>query len=107
MAGYVQVSRRDIARLAKFLNLTVRQFEERHILKVNRKGEKLIKPGYDTCQFLGPDRRCTVYEARPTDCRKYVCWEANDTTVYEFARFVQMTPRALRRTEAEEASARR
>ncbi|HKM61510.1 MAG TPA: YkgJ family cysteine cluster protein [Acidisphaera sp.] len=89
MAGYVAVSQTDIRRLAKHLGLTVRQFEKRHILKVTRKGEKLIKPGYETCQFLGEDHRCNVYEARPKDCRGYYCWEAKDPTVYDYARFVQ------------------
>src|SRR5271157_3992912 len=62
MAGYVRVSRADIRRLAKFLGLTVREFEERHIVERTRKGEKRIKTGFATCQFLGEDRRCTVYE---------------------------------------------
>ena len=32
MAGYVRVSRADIRRLAKFLGMTVRAFEETHIV---------------------------------------------------------------------------
>ena len=39
-------------------------FEEQHIVKVTRKGKKLIKSGYDTCQFFADDRSCSVYEAR-------------------------------------------
>lgn len=106
MAGYVHVRRRDIRRLAKFLDLTVREFEERHIVEVTRKGERLIKSGDDTCQFLAGDRTCTVYEARPTDCREYVCWDQDDMTVYEFARFFQMPVARLRKVEkAEKESA--
>jgi Fe-S-cluster containining protein len=104
MAGYVRASRSDIRRLAKFLDLTVREFEERHVLEVTRKGEKLIKPGYDTCQFLGADRSCTVYEARPKDCREYVCWDQDDSTVYEFARFFQLPVAGLRKAEKESGS---
>ncbi|MBV9247962.1 MAG: YkgJ family cysteine cluster protein [Acetobacteraceae bacterium] len=99
MAGYVRVSRDDIRRLAKFLNLTVRQFEERHIIEKTRKGEKRIKAGYRTCQFLTPDRMCGVYEARPRDCRGYVCWNQDDETVYDFARFLQMPVDNLRAGE--------
>ncbi|MBV8094142.1 MAG: YkgJ family cysteine cluster protein [Acetobacteraceae bacterium] len=102
MAGYVSVSRADIRRLAAFLGLTVREFEARHIVKINRKREKLIKAGYDTCQFLGQDRRCTVYPARPKDCRGYYCWEAEDTTVFEFAQFFHINPARLRKLEGEE-----
>ena len=67
---------------------------------MTRKGEKLIKSGYDTCQFLGEDRRCTVYSARPRDCREYVCWDQHDSTVYDFAYFYQKAIGAQRRAEA-------
>jgi Fe-S-cluster containining protein len=107
MAGYVEVSRADIRRLAKFLGLTVPEFERRHIIERTRKGGKRIKSGYTMCQFLGEDRLCTVYEARPRDCRGYVCWNQPDDTVYQFARIFQRSPAELRREEAEEAEAER
>jgi Fe-S-cluster containining protein len=102
LAGYVEVSRADIRRLAKFLGLTVREFEERHIVERTRKGEKLIKSGYDTCQFLQDDRRCGVYPARPKNCREYVCWDQPDTTVYDYARFFQLPVKRLRKLEQQE-----
>lgn len=101
LAGYVEVSAYDVRRLARFLGLTVKQFEERHIVEVTRKGAKLIKSGFDTCQFLTADRRCGVYEARPKDCRGYFCWEAKDSTVYEFAEFFQVPIRTQQRRERE------
>ncbi len=101
MAGYVQVSRQDIRRLARALGITVRQFEERHIVEVTRKHQKLIKSGYDTCQFLAADRTCTVYEARPKNCREYVCWDQDDTAVYDAASFFQLPVAELRRIEKE------
>lgn len=105
MAGYVEVSRADIRRLARFLGLTVPEFERRHIVERTRKGKKRIKSGYNVCQFLGEDRLCTVYEARPRDCRLYVCWNQQDDTVYRFAEFFQNSPQAVREQEAREAEA--
>jgi Fe-S-cluster containining protein len=99
MAGYVRVSRDDIRRLAKHLSLTVAEFERRHILEVTRKGEKRIKQGFKTCQFLTEDRLCSVYDARPNDCRGYVCWNQPDETVYDYAAFLQQPVSKLRRTE--------
>jgi Fe-S-cluster containining protein len=99
MAGYVRVGRDDIRRLAKFLHLTVAEFEKRHILEVTKKGEKRIKEGFKTCQFLTEDRLCGVYEARPADCRGYVCWNQEDETVYDFAVFLQDPIGALRERE--------
>lgn len=102
MAGYVSVSRADIRRLAKFLGLTVPQFEAKHIVEKTRKGDKRIKSGYDTCQFLKANRMCGVYEARPKDCRGYVCWDQEDDTVFRFAQLHQRPVRTVRKIEAEE-----
>jgi Fe-S-cluster containining protein len=102
MAGYVEVSPSDIRKLSRFLGISARAFEAKHIVHVTRAGRKRIKAGYETCQFLGSDRRCTVYPARPADCRGYFCWEQNDPTVYEYARFVQTPVRRLRAEEAAE-----
>jgi len=102
MAGYVEVSGYDIRRLARHLGLTPSQFEAKHIVKVTRAGKKRIKAGDETCQFLASDRTCTVYEARPTNCRGYVCWDQDDTTVYDFAKFLQMPVAKLRKIEREE-----
>lgn len=99
MAGYVRVSREDIRRLARHLGLTVPEFEKRHIVEKTRKGEKRIKQGYKTCQFLGENRMCSVYEARPKDCRGYVCWNQDDETVYDFAVFLQQDVAELREFE--------
>jgi Fe-S-cluster containining protein len=99
MAGYVRVSRDDIRRLAKHLGMTVSAFEAKHILEVTRKGEKRIKQGFKTCQFLTEDRLCGVYEARPNDCRGYVCWNQEDPTVYDYAAFLQMPVEKLRERE--------
>ena len=84
-------------------DLTVPEFEKKHTKKP-RSGRRRIKELDDTCQFLGPDHRCTVYTARPTDCRGYVCWDQDDKTVYEFARFAQLTTKKLREVEQAEAA---
>lgn len=105
MAGYVEVSNYDIRRLARHLGMTPRQFEEKHLVHVTRAGKKWMKDEFATCQFLGPDHACTVYEARPTSCRGYVCWDQDDKTVYEFARFMQWSTGKLRDKEQAEAKA--
>jgi len=102
LAGYVEVRRADVRRLAKHLGLTVREFEEKHVVEVTRKGEKLIKSGFDTCQFLTADRRCSVYSARPRDCREYICWDQHDSTVYDFAKFYQHSIGRQQRDEAKQ-----
>ncbi len=99
MAGYVRVTREDSRRLAKHLGLSLAAFERKHVKEVTAEKEKLIKEGYKTCQFLGENRRCTVYEARPQVCRGYVCWNQADETVYNFAAFLQNGVGGLRERE--------
>ena len=99
MAGYVRVSRDDIRQLAKFLNISVAEFEQHHIVEVTNRGEKRIKEGYKSCQFLTENRRCGVYDARPRDCRGYVCWNQADETVYRYAVFLQTGVAELREQE--------
>ena len=103
MAGYVEVRRDDVRVLAKHLGLTVKAFEKKHVVEVTKLGSKRIKAGYETCQFLTDDRKCSVYEARPTDCRGYNCWEVEDGTVASFARFFQEPVAALRTRELKAA----
>lgn len=100
MAGYVRVNRDDIRQLAKHLGITVAAFEQRHIVEITNRGEKRIKEGYKSCQFLTEDRRCGVYAARPRDCRGYVCWNQPDETVYGYAVFLQTGVADLREQEA-------
>jgi Fe-S-cluster containining protein len=105
MAGYVEVSNYDVARLAKHLGLSPSEFKEKHLVQITRTGKMWLKDEHETCQFLGPDHNCTVYEARPTPCRGYVCWDQDDKTVYEFARFMQWNTGKLREKELAEAKA--
>jgi hypothetical protein len=104
VAGYVEVSDVDINRLARHLGLTRREFVARHIVHTTRAGKRRIKTEFETCQFLDAKRRCTVYEARPTDCRGYFCWEAADPTLHRIAEFLQTPIRAQQ--EARSGSAR-
>jgi len=67
--------------------------------EASRQGEKRIKAGFKTCQFLTEDRMCGVYEARPNDCRGYVCWNQDDETVYDYAVFLQKPVATLRTAE--------
>jgi Fe-S-cluster containining protein len=101
LAGYVEVSGLDITRLARHLGLSRAEFEAKHIVHRTRSGKQRIKQADRTCQFLDERRRCTVYQARPTDCRGYNCWEHTDNpTVYEFASFLQLSVPAQRKADA-------
>ena len=71
----IEVTRADIARLAKYFNLSYEAAEKRYTkvaygdTVLRRRKDHIFK---QVCQFLDPEtRRCTVYEARPAVCRQY------------------------------------
>ena len=82
----IEVTKRDIARLAKHLGLTEEQTEARYT-----KGVRLLRHQKDTifdsvCVFLDQKtRRCGVYDARPGVCRNYP--ESKRCGYYEFLKF--------------------
>jgi hypothetical protein len=72
--GYVWVRREEIEGLARFLGMSVEAFGRRYLRRVGRKLSLLEKSNGD-CVFY--DRGCTVYPARPTQCRTFPFWTEN------------------------------
>jgi uncharacterized protein len=87
----IEVTKRDIERLAKRFALDYRVAEER-FTKCDTKGKaRLLRHQQDTvfatvCTFLDvKTRRCTVYESRPGVCRDYP--DSKHCGYYDFLRF--------------------
>ncbi len=74
---FIEVSKSDIARLARHFGLEYASAEERFTLydkEEKARGLRKRKDGIfgTVCRFFDPkERRCTVYEARPSTCRDY------------------------------------
>ena len=74
---WIIVTKRDIKRLARGFGLSFEEAEEKFTKFVKEYGSRVLRHRKDhifksTCQFLHPtERRCTVYEHRPTVCREY------------------------------------
>jgi len=58
----------DIKRISKVLGLRESEFIEKYLL-VDEDGDFIVntKP----CPFLGADNFCSIYEDRPSDCRRF------------------------------------
>lgn len=70
--GYVWVNSEEIAALAAELGMTPNAFGKKYLRSVNGRISLIEKPDYD-CVFL-EDKKCTVYNARPVQCRTYPFW---------------------------------
>ena len=73
----VQVTKRDVSRLAKHFGLGAEAAEKRYTKIDRTTGERVLRRKKDVifeeaCQFLDPETRgCKVYHARPEVCSEY------------------------------------
>jgi uncharacterized protein len=87
----IEVTPRDIERLARHLGVDYKQAEERFTKYDAVEKVRLLRHHKDkifdtVCVFLDQDkRRCTVYEARPAVCRSYP--DSPRCGYYEFLKF--------------------
>ena len=86
----VQVTKRDLNRLAKYFGVTVEVAEKRYT-KMHRSGERVLRRKRDhlfgeACQFIDPNTRgCTIYHGRPQVCREYP--DRTRCTYYDLLQF--------------------
>ena len=87
----IEVTSRDIERIAKHFELAYREAEERFTKYDAKQKVRLLRHRQDrifatVCTFLDQKtRRCTVYAARPAVCRDYP--DSARCGYYEFLKF--------------------
>jgi Fe-S-cluster containining protein len=87
----IEVSKRDIARLAKHFSIDEASAERRFTKYDAGEKSAVLRHSKDrifksVCMFLDQKaRRCTVYESRPAVCREYP--DSKYCGYYEFLRF--------------------
>lgn len=77
--GYVWVSPEEIAGMANALGMSDRidEFERKFTRQVGTR-VSLVEYSDGDCIFLDPRlRTCTLYDARPTQCRTWPFWKSN------------------------------
>jgi len=72
VTGYVYLTKDDLRRAAAFVNISVKQFERRYVVRFKRL-LRLRKPKVGQCYFL-KDGGCSIHPAKPTQCRLYPFW---------------------------------
>ena len=78
-SGYIWITMQEIDTLAKHLNISVQECFDKYLLKYGYKfsiKEKKISDNNYACVFFDLDKKqCSIYEARPTQCRTFPFWE--------------------------------
>jgi Fe-S-cluster containining protein len=65
----------DITRVSKYLGMKESAMIGTY-LRLDHEGDYVVKSS--PCPFLGSDNYCSIYEARPGDCRKYPYTDSGD-----------------------------
>jgi Fe-S-cluster containining protein len=74
--GYVWVNEEEMEAMATFLNISLSEFIKKYTRRIGNRTSLLESKKNFDCIFL-KDRKCTVYGARPTQCRTYPWWPQN------------------------------
>jgi Fe-S-cluster containining protein len=74
--GYVWITEAEMATMANFLKLSVKDFSCRYVRRVNGRFSLTENTKTYDCVFL-KNNRCQVYGARPTQCRTFPWWPQN------------------------------
>ena len=94
--GDVLVDTNEIERMASHLGLTEEEFSD-HFLRFTPRGPSLRERADGDCVLLsepgrGEHRRCTVYEVRPMQCRRWPFWAENLATPRDWKRAAAECP---------------
>ena len=71
--GFVFLTLSDRKRMAKHLELTTSQFTKKFCQRTNGFWHLIENPNEPDCQFL-KNKKCSIYAARPTQCRTWPFW---------------------------------
>ena len=73
-AGAVFVTPSDIEQLAQLLSISVGNFYQEYIRRTEGELRLRMRPGGDCVFFDRATKRCSVFAARPEQCRTYPFW---------------------------------
>ena len=78
-SGYIWINPTEMESLAKLLNIAVSELKKNYLDKIGYKysiKEQQYGQNSYACVFFDMDKRqCSVYEARPSQCRTFPFWD--------------------------------
>ncbi len=89
--GFVWVDQEEAGQLAAFRGETVDEFGKRYLRKVGTRISLVERPNGD-CVFWDRQQGCTVYDARPVQCRTWPFWPDNIATPEDWEHVVAVCP---------------
>jgi hypothetical protein len=90
--GAIWVNDDEIAALAAHLDMDVEAFARDHVRQLGNRRTLYERFDGDCILFDPETRRCTVYAARPTQCRTWPFWEQNVASEQTWAEICDVCP---------------
>lgn len=90
--GYVWVNAEEIQQLAELIGVDVATFEAKYVRRVGNRRSLVEFDNGDCVFFDGQTRKCTVYGARPRQCRSWPFWESNVRTPEAWQQTCEVCP---------------
>jgi len=81
-SGFVWIDEEEMKGMAAILNISLELFKRKYVRQCNNRHalvEKKSPNGDYDCIFL-KDKKCLVYQARPSQCRTFPWWQENLNT---------------------------
>jgi Fe-S-cluster containining protein len=75
--GFVWVNQEEIEAIAAKIQMDVEKFEKLYVRKIGVRRSLVEFPNGDCVFFDTEKRNCSVYEARPRQCRTWPWWNSN------------------------------
>ncbi|WP_455755725.1 YkgJ family cysteine cluster protein [Sulfurimonas sp.] len=85
-SGYIYVTKTEIENIAQFLKMDIREFVNKYLFKKMYKysiKEKQNGDSYECIFYDASSNGCTIYDARPTQCKTFPFWDYYKTRVDE------------------------
>ena len=85
-SGYIYLNNQEIEDIAAFLKLDIESFIAKYLYKKGYKysiKERIVGLSHDCAFFDRSINGCSIYEARPTQCRTFPFWDYFKTRVGE------------------------
>jgi Fe-S-cluster containining protein len=89
--GYVWVTGQEIEQLAQLVGLAPEEFTRRFVRQVGEHQSLIERPNGD-CIFWDTVKGCTVYPARPVQCRTWPFWPTHLESRRSWARLQKTCP---------------
>ena len=75
--GYVWVTPQEVAAIAEFQGKTAKEVGEKCLRMVGTALSLVERPNGDCAFYDGDAKGCTIYPARPRQCRSWPFWQSN------------------------------